>query len=101
MMQLRDLKTADLFRLFRVRLKDAEQASLAQRDQLSVGQNARAAPKNRRRGRAVRRPAFIALPELFAGLEVHAPKARVRFVAPAERIEAALIVNGSRPVRFQ
>src|SRR5205085_2798334 len=67
----------------------------------SFRHDAGAAPVNRRRPRAVRRPAFIAVPHQLSGFQFHAAKTSVGFVASAKRVQKPFMINRSHPMLLE
>src|SRR5690348_9829565 len=79
--QLRHLPRADFLTSLRIRSKQTKPPALTEHDEFAVRQNRRATAKRARLSRAVRGPAFVAIPHELAGFEFDAAEARVRFVA--------------------
>src|SRR6266404_5801470 len=100
-MQPRNLEPAELVGLRRIQRKKPEQPAFAKRNQLPLRQNERTASEHGRSRRAVRRPAFIAVPKQIAGLEIYAAQPRIRLVAAAETIKMAVVVDRRAPMRLQ
>jgi hypothetical protein len=98
---LRNLKARNLLGLLGVQFEQAQQTAFAEHNEFAISYNAGTAAVDVRRRRAVGLPSFVAVPHEFAGFEFDAAKMGVRFVAAAEGVKKAVMVDGGVPMEFE